>query len=120
MVGDVVVKVIDADRRLAAHVVQRAVARDPVEPRLEVDRPLIGDHRSVRRGERLLQHVLGVLGRPEHVAREGQQTRVVAGDQHLVGGLVAAPRDRDQALVGLHPQERAGPAHARHADALDG
>ena len=118
VVGDVVVEVVDADRRLAAHVVQRAVARDPVEPRLEVDRALVGDHRAIGGGEGLLQHVLGVLLGAEHVAREREQPRVVARDQHLVRRLVAAPGDRDQPFVRLQAQERAGPAHARNGDAL--
>jgi hypothetical protein len=54
-------------------VVEAAVAGDPVEPRARVDRPLVGEHRRVRLDEDLLEHVLGVLGRAQHVAAERQQ-----------------------------------------------
>ena len=56
---------------------------------------VVGHHRVERGGEDLLQHVLGVLARAEHVPAEGEQARLVAPDERLVGGLVAAPGERD-------------------------
>ena len=90
----------------AAKVVQAAVARDPVEPRARVDRPVVGDHRVERRGEDLLEHVLGVLGRAEHVAAERQQPRLVALDERLERAVLAAPDEGDQLLVALEPKQR--------------
>ena len=104
----------------AAQVVERAVARDPVEPRPHVDRPLVGDHRVEGGGEDLLEHVLGVLARAEHVPAEGEQARLVAGDERLEGGLVAAPGQRDEPLVGLQPQQRRGAAEAVRAGVGEG
>ena len=46
------------------------------------------------------------------MAAEGEQARLVARDERLVGGLVAASGQRDEALVGLQPQERRGPTEA--------
>src|SRR3712207_7909258 len=53
-----------------------AVARDPVQPRLHHDRSRVGPDRPVGVHEHLLQHVLRVLGRAQHVAAEGQQSRL--------------------------------------------
>ena len=58
----------------------------------------------------LLQYVLGVLARAQHVPAEGQQAGVVAGEERLEGGVLAATRKRDQTLVGLQAQQRAGPS----------
>ena len=71
-----------------------------------VQRALVGEHRVERGGEDLLEHVLGVLARAEHVPAEREQARLVAGHERLVGGLVAASGQRDEALVGLDPQQR--------------
>ena len=73
---------------------------------------VVGHQRVEGGGEDLLQHVLGVLARAEHVAAEGQQARLVARDQRLVGGLVAAPGQRDEALVALEAQQRRRAAKA--------
>jgi hypothetical protein len=51
-------------------VIQAAVARDPVEPRLHVQRPIIGDHRVIGGGQHVLQHILSVLARAEQVTAE--------------------------------------------------
>ena len=114
MLGEVDVHRVHADRGGAAQVVERAVARDPVQPRPHVDLALVGEHRVEGGGEDLLQHVLGVLARAEHVAAEGQQARLVARAERLEGGVLAAAGERDQALVGLQAQQRqtgrAGPA----------
>ena len=76
-------------------------------------RALIGrssrEHRVERGGEDLLEHVLGVLLRAEHVAAEGEQARLIALDQRLERAVVAAARERDQALVTLKPEERRAP-----------
>jgi hypothetical protein len=72
VVGEVDVHRVDADRRRAAQVVERAVTRNPVEPRTDVDLALIGQHGVEGSREDLLQHVLGVLARAEHVAAERQ------------------------------------------------
>ena len=107
VVGNVVVEVIDADCSLAAEVVERAVAGNPVEPRLDVDRALIGHHRAVGGGEAFLRYVLSVLLRGQHVAREAEDPCVVAADQRLIGRLVTAARQRDQFLVRLETQKGA-------------
>jgi hypothetical protein len=100
-------------------VVQAAVARDAIQPRAHVERALVGDHRVERRREELLQHVLGVLARAEHVAAERQQPGLVAGDECLVGGLVAAPRQRDEPLVGLDPEQGRRAAQASGIDVTE-
>ena len=101
-----VVERVDADRLLAAQVVQRAVARDPVQPRAHVDRALVGEQRVEGGCEDLLQHVLGVLLGAEHVPAERQQPRLVAGDERLVGGLVALAGQRNEPLVALEAEQR--------------
>ena len=85
VLGEMHVHRVDADRLGLAQVVERAVARDPVQPRAHVDLALVGEDRVEGGGEDLLQHVLGVLAAGEHVAAEGQQPRLVAGDQRLEG-----------------------------------
>jgi hypothetical protein len=107
--GEVHVHRVHADRGRAAQVVQRAVARDPVQPRAHVDVALVGQDRVERGREDLLQHVLGVLLGGEHVPAERQQPRLVARDQRLEGMRVATADKRDQALVGLQPQQRRAP-----------
>ena len=106
VLGQVHVHRVDADRLRLAEVVERAVARDPVQPRPHVDLAVVGVDRVEGGREDLLQHVLRVLAAGEHVAAEGQQARLVAGHQRLEGVVVAAPDERDQALVRLQPQQR--------------
>jgi hypothetical protein len=60
----------------------------------------------------------GVLARAEHVPAEGEQARLVAGDQRLVGRLVAAPGEQDEPLVGLQAQQRDRAAKALLGDVL--
>ena len=112
VVGEVHVHRVDADRLLAAQMVQRAVARDPVQPRAHVDRALVGEQRVERGREDLLQHVLGVLLGGEHVPAEGEQARLVAGDERLIGGLVALAGQRDEPLVALQAQQRRRTSYA--------
>ena len=94
----------------ATEVVEAAVSGDPVEPRPHVDLAVVGEHRRVRLDEDFLQHVLGVLGRAQHVATEGEQARVVALEQHLEGVVMAVADQRDQALVALQLEQRGSPA----------
>ena len=106
VVGEMDVHRVDADRLGPAQLVEAPVAGDPVQPRLDVDRPLVGEHRVVGRRQHLLQDVLGVLPGAEHVAAERQQARLVAGDEHLERRRVASADERDQPLVGLQAEQR--------------
>ena len=87
-----------------AEVVQAAVPCDPVEPRADVDCAVVGEDRVERRREHLLKDVLRVLGRAEHVAAEREQARLVALDERLECVRIAAPGERDQALIALKPE----------------
>ena len=49
--------------------------------------------------EGLLERVLGLVARAEHVAAEGEDAGVVAVVEHLERGLVPAPELLDQPLV---------------------
>nr|WP_228430995.1 hypothetical protein [Baekduia soli] len=120
VLGEVDVHGVHADRRLLAQVVQAAVARDAVQPRPHVDRAVVGEHRVEGGGEDLLQHVLGVLAGAEHVPAEREQAGLVAADERLVGRLVAAPGQGDQALVALQAQERRGTAQGAGPGVLEG
>ncbi len=106
VLGQVDVHRVDADRLDLPQVVEAAVARDPVQPRPHVDRAVIVEDRVERGREHLLEHVLGVLAGPEQVPAEGQQTGVVARDEHLERGAAPAPDQRHQALVGLQTEKR--------------
>ena len=90
---------VDADRCGAAQVVERAVASDPIQPRAHVDLALVGKDRVEGGRENLLQHILGILARAEHVTAEGQQARLVARAQRLERGVLAAAGHRNQTLV---------------------
>ena len=120
VLGQVDVHRVHPDGLDAAQVVQRAVARDAVQPRAHVERAFVGDHRVEGRGEDLLQNVLGVLARAQHVPAEGEQPCLVAADQRLVGRLVAAPGQGDETLVGLDPKQGRRAAKAVGADVLEG
>ena len=115
VLGEVVVHRVHADRLGAAQVVEAAVARDPVQPRADVDRPVVGEDRVEGRGHDLLEHVLGVLARAEQVAAERHQPRLVRRHQHLEGGGVAPAQERDQPLVGLKAQQRGPPVQSDSA-----
>ena len=113
VIGEVDVHRVDAHGTGAAQVVQRAVARNSIQPRAHVDRPLIGQDRVERGREHLLQDILGILTRAEHVAAERQQARLVARAQNLERGVLSAPGERDQTLVRLQAQQRRRAAQAR-------
>ena len=66
--------------------------------------PLVGADRVERSREDLLQHVLGVLLRAEHVPAEREQPRLIALHERLEGAVVAAPDQSDELLVALQPQ----------------
>jgi len=101
---------VDADGGGAAQVVERAVARDPVQPGAHVDVALVGEHGVEGGGKHLLQDVLGVLARGEHVPAEGQQAGLIARAEDLEGGVLSAAGERDQALVRLQAQQSRRPA----------
>jgi hypothetical protein len=89
-----------------AQVVEAAVAGDPVEPRPQVDLALVAEHRAVGVDEDLLQDVLGVLGRAEHLPAEAEKPALVAVDDGLECAGVAAAHHRDQASVPLQLEQR--------------
>jgi hypothetical protein len=64
----------------------------------------------VRLDEDLLEHVLGVLGRAQHVAAEREEARVVAIEEDLEGVLVAGADHRDEARVSLKFEQGRPPA----------
>ena len=109
-VGKVGVHRVHADRRRAPHVVERAVARDPVEPRPRVDLARVGHDRVECRREDLLEHVLGVLARAQHVPAESEQPLLVARDEGLERRLLAGAGECDQPLVAGQPQQGRRPA----------
>ena len=117
--GEVDVHRVHPHRLRATQVVQRAVAGDPVQPRPHVDLALVRQHRVERGGEHLLQHVLGVLARGQHVPAERQQARLVARHQRLERVVVALPRERDQPLVRLQPEQRRTAVEAGGAGVLE-
>jgi hypothetical protein len=92
---------VEAGRDRAAQVVQAAIARDPVEPRARVDRAVVGEDRVEGGGENLLEDILRILGRAEHVAAEREQPRLVTLEERVEGAVVPAPDERDQLLVAL-------------------
>ena len=92
-----------------AKVVETAVPGDPIEPGLHRYRPLVGDHRVVGGHEDLLQNVLGVLGRAQHLAAEAEESRLVALDQRVEGVLVALAGQRDEVLVILEAEKGRAP-----------
>ena len=63
VLGEVVVHRVHADRLGSAQMVQAPVAGDPVQPRTDVDRPVVGEDRVERGGHHLLEDVLGILAR---------------------------------------------------------
>jgi hypothetical protein len=118
--GQVDVHRVDADRLRAPQVVERAVARDPVQPRPHVDRTVVREHRVEGGGEDLLQHVLRVLLGGQHVAAEGEEPRLVARHQRLERRLVATPRERDETLVRLQSEQGRTTMEAGGAGVLKG
>ena len=81
VLGVVDVHRIHADGGGLAQVVERAVARDPIQPGTNVDLALVGQDRVEGGGEHLLEDVFGVLPGAEHVPAEGEQARLVARER---------------------------------------
>ena len=92
--------------------VERAVAGDAVKPRPHVDLALVGEDRVEGGREDLLQHILGVLARAQHVPHERQQAGLIARAQRLERGVLAATRQRDEPLIGLQPEQGRGAPQA--------
>ena len=82
---------------------QRRVRRDPVEPR--ADRAAALEPRQPAPGaqQRVLQRVLGVLGRAEHPVAVRVELAPVRRDEPPVGVLVAGARRVEQLLLGHRP-----------------
>ena len=57
---------VGGERHRAPQMVDAAVVGDAVEPRAQVDVPVVGAQRAVGADEDVLQHVLGVLARAAH------------------------------------------------------
>jgi hypothetical protein len=104
------------ERVLAAPAQQReaAVAGDRVEPRAQVDGLVGADEVAVRRHEGVLDGVLGLLGRAQHVAAEPEDAAQVAVVEHLEGGLGARADGRDEAVVGGRARDRADGRRSLH------
>ncbi len=80
--------------------VERAVAREPVEPRAQLDLAVVAAQGAARAQHRLLHDVLGVLGAAaEHLARVALERGVMALVDAPEGGVVAGAEGGDQRLV---------------------
>ena len=82
---------------------QAAVARDRVEPSLERDLPLVGPQRLVGGREGVLDDVLGLLARAEHVAAECEDPSVMTVVDDLEGAPAAGAYLSDEPLVVRDP-----------------
>src|SRR6185312_14241982 len=91
-------------RRAVADLVQRRVADDPVQPRLQLDL----DGGAAQRQQRLREGVLGdVLGAAaDDRGGEAIEWLAVATDDLLEGRLIALAHELDQAPIGLGAQGR--------------
>jgi hypothetical protein len=83
----------------AAQAIQADVHRQPVEPRgqrrFAAERLELAEHRE----EHVLDGVLGVLGRPDHAAREAQHARRVPPVELFAGVPFSGAAARHQAAV---------------------
>ena len=66
------------------------------------------DELAVGGQERVLDRVLGLLDRAEHVPAEAEHAAVVAVEDRLERRLGAAAQQLDEPLVGREPQQPAG------------
>jgi hypothetical protein len=93
--------------RRAAQLIDAAVVRDPVEPRADVELPVVGAQGAVGPHEDVLQHVLGVLPRAsEHLAGVGEEPLLVAVHEHGERVVGARAEQGDELVVGAQPQQR--------------
>src|SRR5215207_1057071 len=104
---------------------QAAVAGDRVEPRLERELALLAALKIVERGRKgVLNRVLSLLARAEHVAAEGQDAAAVALESDLEGQLVPAADLLHQPFVagkGEQPlRAEPPPRHTRGEDITHG
>ena len=105
---------------------EAAVAGDGVQPRPQLDRLVGVDEVAVGAEERVLDRVLGLVGRAEHVAAEGQDAAMVALVDLLEGGLRSRAHQGDEPLVRGQPQQpwraylqaRRRPCNWRHAGSM--
>jgi len=89
-----------------ANHIDRAVDRDPVQPRAEVRARLEAAQLPVRLEECLLDHVLGVLGIAGHPMGQPVDRPAVAIDQASEGLAVAAAGEGDGGGIRLrHPSD---------------
>ena len=92
----------------AAEHAEAAVAGDGVQPRPQRDLLARAQQVAVRGQERVLDGVLGLLDRAEHVAAEREHAPVVADVERLERRLGAAAQELDEPLVGGEPEEARG------------
>ncbi len=85
--------------------VQRPVANDRVEPRLQANLLGRSAQRVPRADEALLDHVLGSIGWRVG-SREGDQAGAITADDLLEGGIAPLSREGDQTLIRLGAQHR--------------
>ena len=91
-----------------AHHREAAVARDGVEPGLEVDDLVARPQRAIGGQEGVLQDVLGLLARAEHVLAEREQPAVVGVVERLERGIVPAANPSEELGLGLRRRPAAG------------
>ena len=78
------------------------------------------DQEQARQGPGMVQLSLRVLARPQQVATERQQPRVVARHEDLERVAVALADVGDQPLVRLQPEQRAAPVQPNEPEYLSG
>ena len=106
--------------------VEAAVARQPVQPRAQLEHPRVAVQRSVRAPQRLLDDVLDLVGRDvaQHPPREALERGPVATVDRVPRAGVAGAQAADQLgivalaqrqilLVGIQPR---GPSSKRTSD----
>jgi hypothetical protein len=93
-------------RNRLAQVIQRAVTSYPVEPWLDIDRPLVGDHCVVGGNKHLLQNVLGVFSRAEHLTAEAEQATLIAGDESFECRLMSLTGQGNEILIAFETEKR--------------
>ena len=90
----------DGVRPHPRELVERAVADQPVEPGPQFDVALVASQRTARTQHRLLDHVLGLVGRrAEDLACVAFERAPVALIDLLECAVVSPPERRDEALV---------------------
>jgi hypothetical protein len=89
--------------RARAHVVDRAVERDPVEPGGEIRARFEAAQLPIRSHERFLHDVLGVFRHSCHSVRQSVDAAAMTLDEHAKRFLVASPGPGDgSGVVQVH------------------